>query len=107
MRHGRRSPCTRVTGSGLSESHYACRSRRRFCPLLPTDSVGGRRLGRVAGAAWVPSPIMPTSLFRLLLVGDGHCLGWHGDRSDPGSLALDWLAAKTRWRGDLLGAHSI
>src|SRR5689334_16908074 len=25
--------------------------------------------GRVAGGAWLPSPTMPTSLFRLLLVG--------------------------------------
>ena len=33
--------------------------------------------------------------------------GCHRHRSDPGSLAPDRLAAKTRWRGDLLGAHSI
>ena len=48
-----RSPCTRLIRSGLSGSHYACRSRRAFCPLLPTGSVGGSRLGRVAGGAWV------------------------------------------------------
>ena len=53
--------------SGLSGSHYACRSRRPFCPLPPTDSVGGRRSVRVAGGAWVASPTIPTSLFRLLL----------------------------------------
>ena len=55
MRHSRRSPCTRLTGSGLSGSHYACRSLRRFCPLLPTDSAGGRRLDRATGEAWVPT----------------------------------------------------
>lgn len=40
-----------------------------FLSAWPTDSVGGSRLGRVAGGAWVPSPTMPTSLFRLLLDG--------------------------------------
>lgn len=40
-----------------------------FCPLLPTDSAGGRRLDRVTGGAWAPSPTMPISLSRLLLVG--------------------------------------
>ena len=53
----------------MSGSHYACRSLRRFCPLLPTDSAVGRRLDRVTGGARAPSPTMPISLSRLLLVG--------------------------------------
>jgi hypothetical protein len=41
------------------------------------------------------------------MVIDRYCVGCHRHRSDPGSLAPDRLAAKTRWRCDLLGAHNI
>ena len=79
-----------------------------FCPLLPTDSAGGSRLGRVAGGAWVPSPTYPPACSVCFwMVIDRHCVGCHRHRSDPGSLAPDRLAAKTRWRGNLLGAHNI
>jgi hypothetical protein len=46
-----------------------CLLAAAFCPLLPTDLVGGPRLDRATGGAWVPSPTIPISLSRLLLVG--------------------------------------
>ena len=100
MRHSRRSPCTRLTGSGLSGSHYACRSLRRFCPLLPTDSAGGRRLDRVTGGAWAPSPTMPTSLSRLLLDWFLTVIVWAATATEA-SLGVLLLIG---WRPKLVGA---
>jgi hypothetical protein len=65
--------------------------------------------GRVAGGAWVPSPTMPT---QLVPFASGWLLAvivWASTATEAtlGFLLLDRLAAKTRWRGNLLGAHNI